>query len=155
MNWKLIAFCAQLLLLGYLEVIEWINLYPWNDIRHGNGQPLVDIAIGITMLLLMLATLRTTRLGAAVAAILYGLWLLIQVINWWVPYARGASPMWQRIYSATFASTVKLLPNFGTHLAPDAAHIVLQLLIAAAIVATAKSATVRSSAIAGRQLQNV
>ena len=140
MTRRRIALWAQLLLLAYLEIIEWVNLYPWNDIRQGNGQPMVDVVIGIIMVVMMLATARTARWGAALAAVLYVVWLFIQVISWWVPYVLGASPMWQHIYAANFSSTVKLLPNSGTHLAPDAAHIVLQLLIAAAMIATAKSA---------------
>jgi hypothetical protein len=26
---------SQALLLAYLEIMEWVNLYPWNDVRAG------------------------------------------------------------------------------------------------------------------------
>lgn len=71
-----------------------------------------------------------------IAAALYGLWLYLQIQSWWLPYLQGASPGWKRVYGRFFGETVKFLPTVGDHLAPDACHIVLQLIIFSALVTT-------------------
>lgn len=45
--------------------------------------------------------------------------------------------MWKRIYAANFAPCVQLLPRWGDHLPPDGCHLVLQLLLAGALITTA------------------
>jgi hypothetical protein len=131
------AVAAQVILLAYLQIIEWVNLYPWNDIRRGNGQETLDIVIGIVMLAAIIATWRRWRPGMFIALAAYVGWLVLQITTFWIPYARGASPRWARIHAANFAQTVQWLPNKGNHLPPDASHFVLQLLLVAAIVYTA------------------
>ncbi len=39
------AAMAVLALGAYLEAMEWISLYPWNNIRGGNGQETLDYII--------------------------------------------------------------------------------------------------------------
>jgi hypothetical protein len=128
---------SQLLLLVYLEVVEWVPLFPWNDIRRGNGQEGLDVALGILMAAAIFATARRWRFGMVGAVGLYTLWLGLQITTFWTAYIGGASPGWQRIYAANFAATVQWLPRWGTHLPPDANHFVLQLVLLVAFVTTA------------------
>jgi hypothetical protein len=51
-----------------MEVVEWVNLYQWNDVRRGNGQEQLDIVLGLLMLLAIAATQRRWRPGMAAAA---------------------------------------------------------------------------------------
>ncbi len=37
---------SQGILFLYYQVIEWVNLFPWNDIRRGNGQASLDLIMG-------------------------------------------------------------------------------------------------------------
>lgn len=45
-RWTRLSLVSQIVLLVYLEAIEWIDLFPWNNIRHGNDQQALDIALG-------------------------------------------------------------------------------------------------------------
>ena len=118
-----LSLISQIALLIYIQVIEWVNLFPWNDIRHGNGQAGLDIAIGAVMTGAIIATLRRLRVVMAIAAALYSIWLWLQINTWWVGYFAGASPTWKRTYARFFSQTVQLLPRDADHLPPDACHI--------------------------------
>ena len=135
-NWPRWSLLSQSILFGYYQLIEWVDLFPWNDVRRGNGQATLDLVVAGIMLGLILVTLRRVWWAMGIAAALYGLWLYLQIQSWWLPYLQGASPGWKRVYGRFFGETVKFLPTVGDHLAPDACHIVLQLLIVSALVTT-------------------
>jgi hypothetical protein len=69
----------------------------------------------------------------------YTVWLVVQVVSWWIPYAFGASDTWMATYQRVFSHSTQLLPSVGRHLAPDGVHIVLSLLLAAVVVTTMTS----------------
>lgn len=131
------ALAAQLCLLLYLQVIEWIDLFPWNDIRRGNGQEGLDVVLGVLMTAALIVTYLRWRPGILAAAALYAVWLSLQVMTFWKPYVTGASERWARVHAANFAVTIQCLPAIGNHLPPDASHVVLQMLIAFAVAFTA------------------
>lgn len=130
------ALVSQVLLLVYYQVVEWINLFPWNEIRGGNGQETLDCVVGAIMLTLIILTWLRIRWGMMLAVLLYSVLLWLQITSWWLPYVRGASPSWQRVYGKFFGHTTKFLLTYGDHLAPDACHVVLQVLVIAAITTT-------------------
>lgn len=136
-NWTRISLVTQLVLFAYYQLIEWVSLFPWNDIRRGNGQATIDLIVTAIMGTLILVTWLRLRGLMLVAVGLYGFWLWLQVDSWWLPYFRGASPAWKRTYERFFAETIRFLPSDGVHLAPDACHITLQMLILAALGTTA------------------
>jgi hypothetical protein len=145
MNWIRASLICQLTLLVYLQVVEWVNLFPWNDVRNGNGQAGLDIAIGGMMLMVILFTARRVRFMMALGTAFYALWLWLQIVSWWVPYFKGADAQWESVYQRFFAHTAKLLTAAGNHLPPDASHLVLQFLIVLALVTTAVATLRRSS----------
>ena len=61
-------------------------------------------------------------------------WLLLHIYSLWMPYILGASPQYATMYTRVFGRTTKLLPNFGSHLAPDAMHIFIDVFVIAVIV---------------------
>lgn len=130
------SIASQALLLVYLEVIEWVDLFPWNDVGRGNGQEGLDIALGLVMAGAIVAASRKWRAGMIGAVLVYALWLVLQVTTFWTAYVVGASPRWQRIHAANFAQTIQWLPSWGTHLPPDASHFVLQCLLVVALTTT-------------------
>jgi hypothetical protein len=135
-NWYRWALISQIALFAYYQVIEWVSLFPWNDIRGGNGQETLDLVVAGVMVGLIAVTAFRLRWATALAALLYGYWLWLQIDSWWVPYVRGASPQWRRVYQANFGATIKFLPSANEHLAPDACHVVLQILISCALATT-------------------
>ena len=134
------AFVLQLLLLIYLQVIEWIDLFPWNDVRRGNSQETLDIALGAVMVAALAATHWRWRPGVWLATLVYAVWLGLQIMTFWIPYASGASEQWARIHEANFADTIQWLPTYDNHLPPDASHFVLQLLLLITLVVTGMAA---------------
>ena len=135
--------CAALAVLGlglYLQVVEWIDLYPWNDVRTGNGQETLDLMLA-PLTVMLVAWLWTSRRWAPLtASVALMVWAGLQVVTWWSPYVWGASPGWRRTYDRWFSDTIQVLPNDGVHLPPDANHLVLQGLIAAALGLSAAAA---------------
>lgn len=123
-NWRVAAVAAQLLLLLYFDVIEWVDPFPWNDIRRGNDQAGLDVFLGVALAVGIVAVWRGW------GAVLYGaigvhlIWALLQIVSWWIPYVRGASPMWQRVYARNFAVTTHRMTPHGTHVRPDASRLV-------------------------------
>jgi len=134
-----ISLFSHGILFVYYQVIEWVNLFPWNDISGGNGQASLDLIVAALLAVLILATWRRFRWVMVIGVGLYALWTWLQIDSWWMPYFRGASPNWENIYARFFGETIKWLPSDSSHLSPDASHIVLQMLILAALVSTALS----------------
>jgi hypothetical protein len=128
------AAVGVLALGAYLEVVEWANLYPWNDIRSGNGQATLDYAIAAIILVLFVVLWRGGRIAGVVATALMGLWGWLQIQTWWLPYFTGASPGWKKVYARWFSGTTQILPVWADHLPPDANHFALNLLLLLAFV---------------------
>ena len=144
-SWQIhLAVASQIFLLTYLQVIEWVEMFPWNDIRRGNGQETLDIAIGIAMTGFIVATSLRWRPGIWVSLLFYAAWLVLQIQTFWLPYIFGASERWAKIHAANFAKTIQWLPREGNHLPPDASHFVLQILLVATLVAVARLAWSRA-----------
>ena len=55
------SLASQVSVLVYLELTEWIDLFPWNDIRQGNGQAGLDVVLGVLIVLAIVATRRQSR----------------------------------------------------------------------------------------------
>lgn len=117
----------QAALFVYYQLIEWVHLFPWNNVRRGNGQEKLDLYVAVILSVLMLATWRRMRWAMTAGVALFGLCTWLQIRSWWLPYFRGASPEWKRTYGRLFDETIKFLPSDGVHLPPDACHVVLQL----------------------------
>lgn len=135
-----VSVLSQIALLVYLQVIEWVDLFPWNDVRNGNGQEVLDIVLGVIMIAAIIATYQKSFAGTALAFVVYAAWLYLQVTTFWIPHIAGASEQWQRVHAAHFAQTIQWLPTWDNHLPPDASHFVLQLILLTAFIATGLAA---------------
>lgn len=133
------AITAQVALLIYFELCVLIPLGKWNE-QPGNNAPfssgnvILGAAVGGAQLILLIGTVRRLK-----PLLLFGLlgdtvWLFLHVKSLWLPYVRGASPQYAKMYTQVFGHTTKLLPNFGNHLAPDAMHIFIDVFVIAVIV---------------------
>lgn len=136
-DWTRISLFVQGTLFIYYQIIEWVDLFPWNDIRRGNGQASLDLIVAAVLIILIMGTWRRLRWLMAVGVGLYGLWAWLQIDSWWIPYFRGSSPAWKRTYDRFFGETIKFLQSDGVHLPPDACHVVLQIFIFAALITSA------------------
>jgi hypothetical protein len=126
------AVATQLLCLAYLQFIEWVPVFPWNDLSHGNAQEVLDIVLVTAQVGVAVAFAMRRRPAMAAGVAGYLAWFLLQLDSWWRPYLVGGRIVGPRWY---FARTYKFLPQIGQRPTPDAAHIVLQILLLLVIIA--------------------
>ena len=125
---------------SYLQLVEWVDLFPWNDVRNGNGQEMLDLILGGLTVLLVIFLWFGGRFAAIMASFGMAIWTWLQISTWWLPYFRGASTGWKRTYERWFSETIQVLPSTEVNLPPDANHFVLQILILCAFVASLRAA---------------
>lgn len=143
LRWFKAALVLQVLLIGYWLAIEVVNFFPWNDIAARPVEYDLRGALAVTGLCLC-GLMLLFAFGSQPLAVLsvagYGVYLAIQLWLWWKPYAVGSDPAWQGVYAELYLRTLKVLPADPVHLAPDAQHLVLQLLTLLTLIATAMAA---------------
>ena len=96
-------------------------------------------AIGVAAFLLpaivfWVGARRDWRWAMWLAVVATTVWLGLQLVTWWPPYLLGASDRWSQVYARAFAESTPILPRWGNHLPPDAAHFTLQVLLAGSVV---------------------
>jgi hypothetical protein len=139
-----ISLYGQLLLAIYFQIINWFSLGNWN--YQPGFVPILDSdkiefgSIGLVSLFLLpfliylLAYQKHWIWLLWVGTIGYGMWLILQIQNWWIPYFFGASQHWHDVYYRVFSKSTKILPSFGNHLAPDAMHLTIQILLIIVVI---------------------
>jgi hypothetical protein len=133
------------LLTAYLWLIAWIPLGNWNRQREGtllaalfSGRGLQAGDWGMLVFVTLPAVLfwvgfkRNSFSSALAALALDVFWLVMQIQSWWLPYILGTDRAWQLEYAK--GPTTKILPSFGPHVAPDAMHLVIHVLLIAALI---------------------
>lgn len=134
------------LLAAYLWIVAAVPLGNWNRQRgqrllpallDGGGIGADDLCmlafVALPAVLFRVAFRRRSVWFAAVALAVDAVWLWMQVQSWWIPYIFGARFQWQIDYA--HGPTTKVLPSFGSHVAPDGMHFAIQILLIAAMVA--------------------
>jgi hypothetical protein len=125
------AVAAQLLCAAYLQFIEWVPVFPWNDLSHGNGQETLDVILVVVQLAVAVGFWFQSRVVIGLGLVAYSGWMHLQLDSWWRPYlfaGRKVGPHWY------FARTYKFLPVIDSRPTPDAAHVVLQLTLVLVLV---------------------
>ena len=133
------------LLTAYLWVILWIPLGNWNRQREGtllqallSGRGLQAGDLGVLAfvtvpgVLFWVAYKRNSFWFAIPALTLDVVWLVMQIQSWWIPYIFGTERRWQLVYAK--GPTTKVLPSFGRHVAPDGMHLLIHVLLVAALI---------------------
>ena len=134
----ILAYVAQLAMYGHHLVTEWIDLALYNHVRGVTlGQHVAStIVAGLPAATGTIALATGLRWLAIVSTIAWGVLLLTEVLNWWVPYLFARYP-WE-VNPDSYAKwgldkTHKLLPPFRGHpVVPDTQHLIVMLLTTAA-----------------------
>lgn len=124
------AALALAALFLYYEVYRWIPLGRWNGQFHlpvDNDQFYPDIVIGALLLWFAWSFTRSSSPGIYTACVLLPLWVVANLFDWWIPYARDLPGNLSRY--RFYQSHTQLLPAFGNHFPPDAGHTVLDALV--------------------------
>jgi hypothetical protein len=140
---------CQLALAFYFQLIQWVPLGAWNfqpgsvplvlQAIHGDLDVSSFLIVGAFMIpaiLFFLGYRKRWSLLIWISLISNLVWLVLQIQTWWIGYIFGASESWASTYERVFSHSTKLLPSFGRHLAPDAMHFVLQILLLVALITT-------------------
>ena len=141
-----ISIATQFILAIYFQIINWFSLGLWNYqpgfVPLLSSDKIIWGSVGVVSLFLLpflifyLAYLRRWTWLMWIDTIGYAVWLYLQIQNWWVPYLFGASRHWQEIYNRVFNHSTKILPSFGNHLAPDAMHLTIQILLIVIVISS-------------------
>jgi hypothetical protein len=135
---------SHCLLASYLWLISLVSLGNWNAqpephlmsaMLAGNPPGAGDLGflvfISLPAVLFWIAYWRSSIIFAFAALFFDAFWMLMQIQSWWVPYVAGNAKAWQIEYAK--GPRTKLLPSFGTHVAPDGMHFVISVLIVASM----------------------
>lgn len=146
------ALVWQIALAAYMQLISWIPLGQWNyqpccppgleELRRGTLTVADGIGAGAFLLpvtLFWVGARREWRWAMWLAVLATAVWLGLQLFTWWPPYLFGASDRWSQVYARAFAESTPILPRWGNHLPPDAAHFSLQVLLAGTVVSGAQA----------------
>jgi hypothetical protein len=132
-GWQRTTVRVQLALLVYLQLCAWLPITAWNGQHDFDVPDVMYLAMGVLQALFAFGFARWNRWLVGIGLVGYLAWLYLQIDGWWIPYVAGYSPGGRAFYAKYFAETWKPLPSWGDHLAPDAMHVILQVLIVAAI----------------------
>lgn len=142
------ALAAIAVLLAYLLVTNHVPLAPWNAVS-GGGHWLGSLAALAPFGLVALAVGARQALAIGVGALWAVVWFGMQLVQWWVPYLFGPTPLHRSFDWYTeggYASTLSILPAIGDRPVPDLQHLVLQVLTIVVIVATTRAAVAARAA---------
>lgn len=133
------ALAAQVVLLVYFEFCVLVPLGSWNDQpgiekAFSPSNVVLGGAIAVAQTLLMVGMIWQVRALLWLGLVGDSIWLLLHATSLWTPYIFGASPGYAQMYARVFGRTTKLLPSFGSHLAPDAMHTFIDVFLIAVIV---------------------
>lgn len=138
MSWNLVAALMPLVFLGYQLVIDWVNLFPWNDVAAKSAKTRVlELLLNYSPLLLIsYGFFKPTGASELYALLGSAAYLLGHLNAWWRPYLLGASPGERQEYAALFSRTYKFLPPIKDHPIPDAEHVVVGLICGAMLASS-------------------
>jgi hypothetical protein len=136
MSMHSINVLLPLLFLLYQIMIDFVDLYPFNDIQSkdkrlrkyevlGNYPPLLLIA-----LCFYLESTISHVIGLALTAIIF----IMHLFTWWFPYWFGFPVRVKDDYVRYFSKTYKFLPPIRDHIVPDAEHCGVGVLLLATLI---------------------
>ena len=138
MNLQHVAIFSQLGLHSYWLVTEWVDLFPWNDIKSAKREDQIKGTIfhTTTTSLAVLGFLFQIRVLMGAALVWFVIMLAVEIGNWWVPYLFGMHPaeVTREIYTKQFSRTYRFLPPIKNHNVVDAQHVVVCLLTLATVI---------------------
>ncbi|HLZ55823.1 MAG TPA: hypothetical protein VKR06_02655 [Ktedonosporobacter sp.] len=136
MDWITAAILTPLACILYLIVMDWINLYPWNNVAVASPRQKLWLSI-LTYTPLIYVSLAfklhnpSLMIAALVIVIFYILW---HIASWWLPYFFGTSESRKLEHERLFGKTVTILPRIKDHPTPTVGHMVVGLYLAVMLI---------------------
>lgn len=107
------AMAAQVALLVYFELCVLVPLGAWNN-QPGHEAPFspsnikLGLFVGLGLSIMLVGTVRRITLLVWLGIASTAVWLVLHFVGLWMPYIRGASPQYARMYSHIFWSNHKV-----------------------------------------------
>ncbi|GAC1369416.1 MAG: hypothetical protein NVS2B12_27880 [Ktedonobacteraceae bacterium] len=138
MDWTATATIAPLTLIFYLFIVDWINLFPWNNV---SALPLQEKLLNslvnyMPLLFVSVAFLKRDHglmLGALIIVLLY---VILHVVSRWLPYFFGASEAQRREHQRLFGKTITILPPIKNNPIPNVEHMIAGIYMVILLVST-------------------
>jgi hypothetical protein len=136
LNLHTLTYLLPLCLLLYQIIIDFVPLFPFNDVQSrdkrlrkyeviGNYPPLLVIA-----LCFYLNNEISLWIGYAITSII----MVMHLFAWWFPYFFGFPNYVRSDYKKYFFRTYKFLPPIKDHIIPDAEHVGVGILLVASLI---------------------
>jgi hypothetical protein len=162
MKWFKISLLIQFVLAIYFETMIWFPVGAWNaqpgdrliTLVHGGHTGAVigfSVAVLTPFLLFVLAFWRRWFWLMWVGLLGHATWAAMQIKSWWIPWLFGPSAR-DLANAKSLGKTYKIFPSSSRHLAPDAMHFVLDLLLFAALATLAAGLLRQSTETRKRRL---
>lgn len=135
---KKIAVLVPLAWLGWLVLIDWVPMFPLNDLAviSAADRGVAAAANYPIPLLIAGAVLLDRQWSRIAAAVLSLLCLGGHLVSWWIPYFGPASAGQLADYQRYYADTLRFLPTAGHDVTIDVQHTVVGVLTLAMVAAT-------------------
>jgi hypothetical protein len=133
-----IAVLVPLLWLGWLALIDWVPLFPLNDLRADNvRERRVAALANYPVPVLIAAGVAVGQGWSLLAALaLSALCVVGHVVSWWLPYFGLGTAGQRETYAREYARTWKVLPTAGHAVVIDVQHLVVGALTLAMLGTT-------------------
>ncbi|RJL35466.1 hypothetical protein [Bailinhaonella thermotolerans] len=133
-----IAVVLPLVWLAWLALIDWVPMFPLNDLTPGNLRARVLAAvINYPFPLLIAAGVALHETWSLIAAlVLCAMTFAGHLASWWVPYFGLSSAAQREVYARDYSRTLKILPTAGRAVVPDVQHMVVGVLTLAMLGTT-------------------
>jgi hypothetical protein len=137
-----IAVALPLLWLAWLALIDWVPMFPLNDLTAGNRRSrLLAAVINYPFPLLIAGGVALRQPWSLwTATVLCVLTLAGHLVSWWLPYFGLSSASQRAVYLRDYARTLKILPTRNHTVVPDVQHMVVGA-ITLAMLATTSAVT--------------
>lgn len=131
-----VAFALPLLFLAYQMSIDFINLFPFNDIHSRDKRLRKYEVLGNYPPLIIIAACFFVNNGIAhwVGFVMTSIIMVMHLFAWWIPYLTGYPNQVRADYEKYFSRTFKFLPAIKNHIIPDAEHVGVGILLVTTLV---------------------
>lgn len=138
-SWRHAAIVVPVALAGYLAVLDFVDLFPLNDLSVvTTRERVLGVVVNELPLLLVAAAVASTRWALrAGAVVVSALFFIGHVAAWWIPYVLGASAAEVQEHAVRYGRTLTFLPGIADHPTPNTAHVIVGILALATLLCTA------------------
>jgi hypothetical protein len=139
-NLHTVNIAFPLLFLFYQIVIDFVDLFPFNDIHSRDNRLRKYEVLGNypSLLLISFCFYYHSTVSMWIGFVVTSIILVMHLFAWWIPYFFGFPNSAKNDYLKYFSRTYKFLPRIKDHIVPDAEHVGVGILLVVTLLFQAK-----------------